>query len=455
MLNSSKKTRWYSLAPHLLILLGIGFLLLLPETPPKITSFSKNIAANEPFSLTYSKALQPTNLENHVRILKDGQAVLGTFKNNSHTLIFTPQEPWQSDSQYELQIDSLASEDGITKTAPLTTTFAIQKELLLFLDRDGRLTQGDPKTGETKILTPPDIEVQEFSLAPGGRLVGLYIPKENSYTNGIFFGEFKDSAYNIEVLPAIETPRYTNLLLCNNGDSLLMVSATTTSDRSLQYFNLDWKSSLEKRVLQGWAIKESSIFEKIDIACSEKTQRFVYRKPSGAFVSSFLGESTEDLIGVYDQVIGFTPKDTTLVLQKITTPKDLASGYVSELSFYQSTGTKLALTGENTLFENLSFGASENLFSLLRVNGENFQSQVDLYEMMADRLEKKNSVLPPENKRFVRQVLSLDTSLVALESAPDENIRIPNEENTILLWNTQSNQISPIQFTGKAPQWMK
>lgn len=435
-----------------MILLFLG----LPEVPPKIIALTEIVSANESFSVTFNKPLRIDDIEGKLTIFKDGEKISGTLRKTATTLVFSPEKPWEGGQDYRVRIESLLAERGDVVTKPIEHSFRIQKEKLLFLDADDRLVEGNPETGSIELVTPENIEILSFSTGIGGHLVALYGLREDKYRNGILLGKKQGERYSLTVFPTVETPRYFQALLCNGSRALLIISQEKSGDMNIEYFVLDWEYSLGKKSLQDWKIKDTAIYGEGDIACSEDTARILYRKSSGAFVTNFLGEASEDLVGVFDTAIGFSSRDTSMLLQKSITERSDAAAYRSELSLYQSDGTSVTLSAPGTLFREASFNGNGTALSLLYIDGESYTSRIETYVPDGSAWTKKETVYPSREKRITHHDLSLDGNFLALEVEPEEmTTQISLDVSNIILWDSEKKQNLPFEWEGKRPQWEK
>lgn len=442
--------------PHL-FLLGLIFLCLgLREASPRVVAITEEIPANGSFLVTFNKPFRIEGLEEKFAVLKNGERIPGTLRKTATSLVFSPERPWESGQGYQVRIESLPAERGDVVTEPIEHSFKIQKERFLYLDLSNRLMEGDPETGTTEPVTPEDIEILSFSTGTDGHLVALYGLREDKYRNGILLGKKQGDRYSLTIFPAVETPRYSQALLCNDSRALLIVSQEKSSNPSVQYFMIDWEQSSHKKLFQDWEVKDAALYSEGDIACSEDTTRVLYRKLSGVFVANFLGEASEDLVGVFDTAVGFSPRSTSMLFQKSITETSDAAAYRSELSIYQSDGTSVTLSAPNTLFREASFNGNGTALSLLYTDGESYGTRIETYVPDRSTWIKNETVYPPRKKHITHHALSLDSNLLALEVEPEEmTTQISTDTPKIILWDSEKKQNLSFEWEGRRPQWEK
>lgn len=441
--------------PHS-ILFGLIFICLtLPEAPPRIIAITEETTVNGSFSVTFSQPLKTDALEEKLSVFKNGEKMAGTLRKTATTLIFSPQEPWESGEVYQIKIAPLSAERGDTATETVEQNLRIRPESLFFLSADNRLMRADPKTGATEIITPHEIEILSFSLASEGRFAAVYGSREDKNRNGVVFGERAEGHYDLTILPATGSPKYSQAFLCNDGRDLVLLSWGENGARA-EYFSIDWEQSKEKMLPQKWETHDTATYDKDDLACSNDTSRVLYRKSSGAFVTSFLGEENEDLIGVFDSVVGFSPRDELMLLEKSITETQSDITYRSELSIYRSDGTRSTLSAPNTLFREASFSGNSSLFSLLYIDGEEYASRVETYAPNEAGWIRTRTVLPPPEKRITHHALSLDGRILALEVESGEMVsNVPTDTTSVVLWDLGEEKPLPFSWDGKNPQWEK
>lgn len=442
--------------PHI-FLLGLIFLCLtLREAPPRALVITQTISANDSFSVTFSKPLNTDDLEKKLTVWRDGEPINGAIKKTATTLIFSPEKPWESGQDYQVRIESLPAERGGTSTKPIVQKLHIRPEKFLYQSLDSRLMEGDPETGTTKVVTPDTIDILSFSVGTGGHFVALYEPKGDQHKNGILLGRKDGEQYEIKLMPVVESPKYSQVYLCNGSQTLVLLAQGNTGDPHIEYFVLDWDHLANQSASETWNLKDIAVYNETDFACSGDTPRVLYRKASGAFVTNFLGEDSEDLVGVYDGAIGFSPKDRLMALQKSITETGKDVAYHSELSLTQSDGTSTTLSAPNTMFREASFNGNSTLLSLLYLDGEAYTSRVETYGPNADTWVKTKTVLPPTDKRITHQALSLDGRSLVIELEPGAMVnRMPTDATKIILWSLVEDKQLPFVWAGKYPTWEK
>ncbi len=440
--------------PHL-FLMGLIFLFLaLPEVPPRVIAVKEMIRANESFSITFNKPIRTEGSEDRLAVLKNGERVAGTLKTTATTLFFSPEESWESGQEYRVKIAPLPAERGGTTTEPIDLSLRIEKARVLFLSPDSRLMEGNPETGVAEPVTPEGINIFSFSTGINGHVVALYGLNGDRYKTGVLLGEKQGTHYRLMMSPVVETPRYSQALLCDGSRALLLVSQGSQGDPRVEYFTLDWERPLSKESLQEWKIEETALYNDGDLACSEDTARVLYRKSSGAYVTNFLGEEDEDIIGVFDSAIGFTPKDTSMLLQKSITETTADADYRSELTLYRSDGASVTLSTPDSLFEESSLSGTGTSLSVLSIEGESYTSRIETYTLDGMAWTPRETVSPPQGKRILHHDLSLDGNLVALQIEPGEMMtRVPMDSSQIVLWDFRKKQYLPFEWTGREPQW--
>ncbi len=441
--------------PHS-ILLGLIFICLaLPEAPPRIIAITEETTVDGSFSVTFSKPLKTDTLEEKFSVFKNGEKIAGALRTTATVLIFSPEEPWESGGVYQIKIAPLSTERGDSTTEAVEQTLSIRPERLFFLSFDNQLIQANPGTGATEIITPPEIEILSFSFASEGRFAAIYGSREDKNRNGIVFGERRGKHFDLTILPTTESPKYSQVFLCNDGQALVLLTWGKNGARA-EYFTIDWLESKVTMSPQKWEISDAATYDRNDLACSNDTNRVLYRKSSGAIVTSFLGEGNEELIGVFDSVVGFSPRDKLMLLEKSITETQSNVPYRSELSVYRSDGARSTLSAPNALFREASFSGNGSDFSLLYLDGENYTSRVETYAPNEAGLIRTQTVLPPPEKRITHQAISLDGRILALEVESGEMVSsVPTDTTSVVLWDLREEKPLPFSWDGKNPQWEK
>lgn len=464
MLFLSPKTRMLNKLPETLRLLSLHIILLavillflsLQEASPRVVSITEEISPRGSFSVTFNKPFEHDDIEEKLTVWKKGERIAGTLKTTDTTLVFSPVKPWESGQSYQVKIDPLLAERGNVTTELIVQNITIKKEKFLYLSKDDRLMEGDPEMGTVEAITPEEYRILNFSIGTNGHFVAIYGPRDDNYKNGILFGEKKEGRYRLTVLPVVETPRYSRALLCNRDQALLSLSQGNKGEPRLEYHLIDWENPLGQESLQEWNINDIAVYNDADLACSEDTTRVLYRKVSGAFVTNFLGEESEDLIGVFDATSGFSRRDTLMLLQKFITEISQDTIYRSEISLYQPRGESATISEPNTLFREASFNGNGTLLSLLFIDGKSNVPRVETYVQDEQAWIKKETVFSSLGQRIIHQTLSPDGHTLALEVELDEMAtKTSADESKIILWNLERGEKLPFEWEGKNVQWEK
>ena len=437
------------------ILLGlILFTIAIDDAPPKVIAITQATAANEPFSITFNKPLQTNAVNNDsIRIFKGDQEITGSIHAGTATVAFLPQDPWQSGESYVAKIGPIMVSTTKTMTTPFEQTFKIHAETLLFIDNEGRLVRGNPIDGSRTSLTPDGLEILSFSVAANGRLMAVYRSKENSSNNGILFGKRQGDQYRFTILPAVTSPKYAEAILCNNGESMLELN-WGESGPYLRYSTLEWKNTVRKIEHPTWIIEEPNIYGRDDFSCSEDTARILYRKLNGAFVTNFLGEANEELVGVFDRNIGLSPRDRYLALEKSITETSDRTTYRSVISTYQANGQNANISELDVFFQGGSFDGTGSKLSALYLDLKDQISWIGIYDLHESEWVKTDTVKPPEGMRTIQHAFSLDGRTLALEVITETvGSKVPNEKTSIMLWDKSQNNFLPLSWMGKNPRW--
>ncbi len=442
--------------PHALLLGLIVLFLGVKESSPRVVSLSEEIAPGEPLSITFNKPLQATGIDSAFTVERSGERVLGTLTSTATKLIFFPAEPWISGEEYRVHVGPLMALQGGVVTESFEHVLRIKKEKLLFLSPESRLMEGDLETGSLVALTPDTLKIVSFSSAPHGRWIAVYTPTDDQEKNrierGLIVGEKRGEKRYSTIIPVDGSQYYTQALLCNSARAALLVSRGKDGSQNFQYFTVDWNRSGADKLSQGWNISDTAVYEEGDVACSEETGRFLYRKPTGVFVINFLGETSEDLVGVFDRAIGFSPKDKYMLLEKTVMESDGTIGYHSETLIQQSNGESTTLVIPGALFREASFNGNGTILTIRYLRGNDLTSHVEFYAAENDTWKKIHTYTPSDGGQILKHTLSLDGTLLAVETEGEGSAQV---SRNVTFWDWRRNQKLPFEWKGSHPVWSR
>lgn len=442
--------------PNIILFGLISFFLYVEDAPPRPSFISSQVTPGQSFRVTFDKHLQSTPArKDDIVVYRGNEKIAGEIKKTIDSLVFTPQKPWVAGESYRVVVAAAAAARGNVFTRTIDHNFSVSKESVLYLGSEDQIMLGDPETGVSKPVTPDTLEVLSFSVGTDGRFVAIYSIKGDDYKNGVLLGEKNKESYEITVLPALETSRYSEALLCNDSQALLILAQEKMNDQDLEYFTLDWDQFPTVAVRQSWNLKDGGVYGGEELACSSETSRLMYRKSSGAFVINFLAEENEESLGIFGRAIGFSPRDVTVALHKYITEVGEETRSRSELSLYRSNGAEFVISEPDVVLLNASFSGDGGQVSILYANTTTQDSYVDLYTHTGATWSKVDTVVAPTGSRFTHQALSADGNTLMLEMNYGQEGALDVSTNTsqIRFWSLLQGLMLPTQWTGKSPQW--
>ncbi len=141
---------------------------LLEATPP---NGAVNVSAGEPLRLVFSNAMDPDSVVSRLRI-EPAQTGKSAWQGN--TLIYTPDQPWQNSTTYQIRLAKGARSSNwlnLTISQEKSWSFTIEDPLLAYLypsDAPAQIYTINPLTGESKQITDLSGEVLDFSVSSNG-----------------------------------------------------------------------------------------------------------------------------------------------------------------------------------------------------------------------------------------------------------------------------------------------
>ncbi len=171
-----RQTRWVLFVAVILsIVTGSGWWF----TQPRLTAVeppadAKDVPGSTALRLSFSLYMQP---ESVVQRLQIQPPVLGDFRWEGKTLIFTPLRPWQSGSTVRVRLDRGAQAQSFPfrrLNRDVEWVFQIGHPQVLYLfpfDGAAGLYLLDPMDGETQLLSEEGQEVFDYALSANGAII--------------------------------------------------------------------------------------------------------------------------------------------------------------------------------------------------------------------------------------------------------------------------------------------
>lgn len=460
MQSKKLKNSLRSSIPHAVLLGLIALLFLIPDVPPTILSFTDSVAPNEPIVVTFTESLEMDAIDARSILVTnhDGVPVNGTLNKTPVSLTFFPKQPWSASIKYRIQIPPIPAKQGAMSTDAFDKYFTIQDETFFYLNGDRRLMEGNPENGNSRPITPKGLQILSLSIGTDDTFVAIYSPSSEKRENGLLFGRKDNKTGNYTITPwePIDAPRYSYAALCNQNQSLILLAQSNSSEPKFEHRILSWDRPAHQPDLEDWSPIDTNIYSDIDIQCSKETPRIIYRKSTGAFVLNFLGEDRENLMGSFDSIIGYAPRDTAIIFQKSIVETGPETAYRSEVSIHQSDGSRFVLSAPNTIFSEARLNGDGKLLSILYLSGQDYQTRIEMYASLNDGWELVQTLLPPNGRRFTHHSLSLDGKKVVAETVPKDGIQGSLENSVeISVWDTETKEQLPFAWKGMAPTWSK
>jgi Tol biopolymer transport system component len=159
----------------LALVAGILFWLQLPhllEVTP--LNGAENIPAGESLRLTFSSGMETESVESRLEV-EPPQTGKGAWRGN--TYIFTPDQPWQNNTTYNIRLAKGAQSNGwlhLAISQEKSWSFTIEAPLLAYLypaDGPAQIYTINPLTGEQNQMTHPPGEVLDFTVSQNGAFI--------------------------------------------------------------------------------------------------------------------------------------------------------------------------------------------------------------------------------------------------------------------------------------------
>jgi Tol biopolymer transport system component len=170
----------------------------------------QSVPSGMPFKLTFSKAMKPDTVEEHLTI---DPPVSGSFTWQSNTLTFTPDQPWLKGETITVTLTSGSQAAGLIPLALLGDqewSFTIAKPLIVYLwpaGGEATLYALDPDSGEVLELLPNVSGILDFDINPEGTII-YYSTENRTGGSDIFVYDRITNAPQDEPIP---------LLSCQNA----------------------------------------------------------------------------------------------------------------------------------------------------------------------------------------------------------------------------------------------
>jgi hypothetical protein len=318
---SSIYTKYRFVFVQLLILIGMGVLLLIGDhSQPKILSVSSQLSSTDPVLISFDRPLKQS--EGASVLLTHGDTtVKGSISWSSREIAFIPAQPLAYDTTYDLKISGVTDLEGHAQRSSYTSLITTSPSQFVYMTPEHQLRLYTLKTKSAVDLTVADLFVVSYALSSDGKQIAV-----SGYSK-------KDEAlYEFDILSIDRTgvlkrtvlsrgiDQFYDVRICNNNRTIFSSRMEYKNKQLVDTFLYAFDLAGENTTLKGAKniLNSSEIPSPDTLVCSQQTDQFLYFNGQGGIVLANLEDPHGYVVGVYQDLYGFSPKDDQILVSSIS-----------------------------------------------------------------------------------------------------------------------------------------
>jgi hypothetical protein len=255
---------------------------------------------------------------------EDGDQVQLAARSTGKALVITPTYALTSGQTYRVKVAGFRDRFGST---PRTVELSLATSEARYIGRaeNGSLYRVSPQTKQRELVV--DAPIKSYAIQPQ---TGVIIATEQDGTRSRLH-RITENGHQ-RVIRDWEYRTYKDLQFCNGGTTLIaeriIWSTEGVAEQSYVRFELDAKGQLSE---PEQLFADISILP-LEFFCSSTSSLFAYRE-GAVWLSSLDAPDQRELLGSWEQLLGFTPSDEAVIVARAGALEDGAVRTLVELGF--------------------------------------------------------------------------------------------------------------------------